>query len=420
MKTIYIIEQCLAIAFIVCYAYQLFYVAFMLVKKSKPLPDAKHNHRYGVVICARNEENVIGPLLESIMLQGYPRELLEVFVVADNCTDNTAGVARSYGARVLERDNLSLIGKGYALDYLFKRLLADGTDCEGFLVLDADNVLKPNYIAEMNRVFDQGFRIVTSYRNSKNYNTNWISAGYSLWFLRESKYLNNARMNLGTSCAISGTGFMVHTDILRRNNGWKHHLLTEDIEFTTDSIIAGERVGYAAGAMLFDEQPETFKQSWTQRLRWAKGFYQVLGNYGKDLAGSIFKRGSFASYDMLMTIFPALFLTLMSVICHSIEFIYAITSANAESLVLIALMSASATMLKCYGLLYVVGLITTITEWNNIKCPSLDKILFTFTFPLFMMTYIPVSIWAIISFKKIGWVPIKHTVCKSVDQLTKM
>ena len=420
LETIYIIQQCLAFAFILCYAYQLFYVAYMLVKKSRKLEDAKEKHRFGVVICARNEENVIGQLLQSVKDQDYPQELLEVFVVADNCTDSTADVARSMGARVLERNDKTKIGKGYALDFLFKRLLAEETKCEGFLVLDADNVLKGNYISEMNRVFDRGYRVITSYRNSKNYNTNWISAGYSLWFIRESKYLNHARMNLGTSCAISGTGFMVHVDILRKNYGWKHHLLTEDIEFTTDSIIHGERVGYAAGAMLYDEQPETFKQSWTQRLRWSKGFYQVLGKYGKKLASNIFRKGSFASYDMLMTIFPALFLTLLSIACHAVEFIYAFSVTNTELYLNIALMSLSLTFLKCYGLLYIVGLITTITEWKNINCPSLDKILFTFTFPLFMLTYIPVSVWAIIRFKHIGWTPIKHSVVKSVDQITKM
>lgn len=417
METIYVIEQILAVLFITCYSYQLFYLAYMLVKKPARAPMASRKHRFGVVICARNEENVIGQLLSSVKAQDYPQELLEMFVVADNCTDATAAVARAAGARVLERSDTEHIGKGYALDFLFKRLLAEGTQCEGFLVLDADNVLAPDYITQMNNVFDQGFRIITSYRNSKNYNTNWISAGYSLWFIRESKYLNEARMSLGTSCAISGTGFMVHTDIIRKNNGWKHHLLTEDIEFTSDSIIHGERVGYSAGSVLYDEQPETFRQSWVQRLRWSKGFYQVLGNYGKELANNIFRRGSFACYDMLMTIFPALFLTLLSICCHLTEFINALVSVNRAELLPIALMSACATLLKCYGLIYVIGLITTITEWKNIKCPALDKILYTFTFPLFMMTYIPVSVWALLRFRSIGWDPIKHSVCKSVEEI---
>ena len=87
------------------------------------------------------------------------------------------------------------------------------------MVFDADNVLDENYVAEMNKVFGSGYSVVNSYRNSKNYGSNWISAGYALWFLRESKYLNGARMQCGTSCAISGTGFLVSNEIIRENNG---------------------------------------------------------------------------------------------------------------------------------------------------------------------------------------------------------
>lgn len=113
----------------------------------------------------------------------------------------------------------------------------------------------------MNKVFSNGYRIITSYRNSKNFGSNWISSGYSLWFLREAKFLNNARMQLGTSCAISGTGFLISADIIRKNGGWIHHLLTEDIEFTVDSVIHGETIGYCANAILYDEQPTLFRQS---------------------------------------------------------------------------------------------------------------------------------------------------------------
>lgn len=105
----------------------------------------------------------------------------------------------------------------------------------------------------MNKTFGLGFEAITSYRNSKNYGTNWISAGYSLWFLREAKYLNNARLELNTSCAISGTGFLLSRKLVEENGGWKHHLLTEDVEFSVDSVIQGKKIGYCSTAMLYDE-----------------------------------------------------------------------------------------------------------------------------------------------------------------------
>ena len=91
---------------------------------------------------------------------------------------------------------------------------------------------------------NEGYEVVTSYRNSKNYSTNWLTAGYSLWFLRESKYLNNSRMLMDTNCAVSGTGFLVNTKVFEENDGWHYTLLTEDIEFTVHNIIHGEKIGF--------------------------------------------------------------------------------------------------------------------------------------------------------------------------------
>ena len=84
-----------------------------------------------------------------------------------------------------------------------------------YFVFDADNVLDRNYIFEMNKTFSNGYDIITSYRNSKNYGDNWITAGYALWFLWESEFLNRGRMLLGNSCAVSGTGFYLAVELLK-------------------------------------------------------------------------------------------------------------------------------------------------------------------------------------------------------------
>src|SRR5699024_3328495 len=129
-----------------------------------------------------NESAVIGELVHSIKKQNYPAELLDVFVIADNCTDNTAAVAERAGAIVFERFNRQQVGKGYALDYAFQRIEKEygQAQYEGYFIFDADNLLDANYVAEMNKVFDSGYRVITSYRNSKNFDSNWISAGSAL------------------------------------------------------------------------------------------------------------------------------------------------------------------------------------------------------------------------------------------------
>lgn len=405
------------IFFTVCYSYQFLYAFVALVSKPK-IKTAKKLHSYAVIISARNESAVIGELIKSVKQQKYPSELVDIYVVADNCTDNTAEVARNAGAIVYERFNQQYVGKGYALDYIFNIIhsspKADAYD--GYFVFDADNLLDENYIAEMNKVFDSGYRVVTSYRNSKNYGTNWISAGYSLWFLREAKYLNNARMQLGTSCAISGTGFLINSAIIKENGGWKHHLLTEDIEFSIDSVIKGEVIGYCGSAKIYDEQPSSFEQSWNQRLRWSKGFYQVFAKYGGKLVKSTVKRRSFSCYDMLMTISPAMFVTIASVFTNLIFLMIGMFSlSNTTAIIPTTLFAIAGSFVNFYCILYFFGLLTTITEWNQIHCPAAKKIFYTFTFPLFIFTYIPIAIVAL--FKKVEWTPITHSVVKSIEEI---
>jgi len=397
------------------YFYQIIYIFISLFKESKEFTASKY-HKYAVVIAARNESAVIANLIESIKKQNYPQDLIDIYVVADNCTDNTAEVAKNAGAIVIERFNRQKVGKGYALDFAFKQIFKSKKKYDGYFVFDADNLLDENFICEMNKVFDNGYKVVTSYRNSKNYDTNWLSAGYSLWFLREAKYLNNSRMILGTGCAISGTGFLVSDDVVRKNNGWKHYLLTEDIEFTIDSTLKGIKIGYCGKAVLYDEQPYLFEQSWNQRLRWAKGFYQVFARYGKELIKNIITKRSFSCYDMFVTIMPALFLSLTSTAVNIVFLIVGIIHIETyPELIGETTIAILMSLINSYVVLFLIGLVTTITEWKKINSTPWNKIKYLFSFPIFIFTYVPISIVAL--FKKIEWKPITHSIVKTIEEV---
>ncbi len=405
METIIWINFIMFAVFTLCFMYQYIYVFVSLLKKPKKFT-ATREHKYAVLISARNEEKVIGELIDSIHSQNYPRELVDVFVVADNCTDSTADVARACGARVYERNDTEHIGKGYAINFILKKIYTEYAyeKYEGFMVFDADNILDKNYIKEMNSVFDNGYGIVTSYRNSKNYDSNWISAGSSLWFLREARYLNNSRMILGNSCAISGTGFLISDKVIRKNKGWRYYLLTEDIEFTISNVIGGETVGYANDAVLYDEQPVKMSQSFRQRSRWAKGFYQVFLKYGGRLIKSVFSQRRFSNFDMLMTVGPMMLFTLATFIVDIAACIAAAVIGDPAIMKLIALLVQS--VVGFYAMFFLMGLVTLITEWDYICCKGYKKIMYLFSFPLFMFTYVPISIYAL--FFKIEWKPIIH------------
>ena len=417
-----IFNICVLLVFTICYTYQFFYIFEVLVHRHKGLK-AKKNHRYAVVIPARNERAVIGNLIHSINVQNYPQELIDVFVVADNCTDDTADVAREAGATVFKRTNDKEVGKGYALDYAFQIIRSQYADrkYEAYFVFDADNVLDVNYFREMNKTFDNGAKASTSYRNSKNYDSNWISAGYAVWFLREAKFLNQARLNLHTSCAISGTGFFISADIIDAAGGWKWHLLTEDIEFSVSSILNGVRIAYCPTAVLYDEQPTTFRDSWNQRERWAKGFYQVFWNYGARLVKGMAtnpKGHRFACYDMLMTIAPGMLLTIISVIFNAIIIALGATGAMSTGTVVASSVSSIIFCLANYMLfMFVNGVLTTFVEWDSIHSTTGRKIRYMFTFPFFMLTYVPIALVAL--FRNTQWKPIRHTIDVGVEDIAE-
>lgn len=406
--------------FTFAYFYQIVYILITWRRGVVKLPKAQKNHRYAFFIAAHNEESVIANLVQSIKGQKYPQELLDVFVVADACTDETAETARKAGAIVYERNDLARKGKSWVLDYGFDKILNEYPDTyEAFFVFDADNLLSPTYVEEMNKAFDAGYLVSTSYRNSKNFDSSWISSAYALWFLREAKFLNNSRMLMGTGCAISGSGWMVSTRIIQGMHGWDFHTLTEDIQFSTFCAANGIRIAYAP-AEFFDEQPLTLAASWTQRMRWTKGFYQVFFSYIGDLFHGIGQK-RFSSYDMLMTIAPGMILTLIAVFVNCTYLLLGslgrgyFATSNELSMCIGSLIMTFGSM---YVVFFILAIITTISEHSHIHCrPERRWRIFTnlFTFPLFMMTYIPITVAAL--FKKVEWVPTKHTVTITMQDM---
>ena len=419
MTPIVIFNTIVGLVFSVCFLYQVVFFFIGLIRGQVKIPPAKKQHTYAFFIAAHNEEAVIANLVKSIKDQDYPSELIDVFVVADACTDNTAEAAREAGAIVYERNDLSRKGKSWVMDYGFDRILREYPGKhEAFFIFDADNLLSRDYVTIMNDAFDQGYLALTSYRNSKNFGSSWISSAYATWFIREARYLNNARMICHTSCAVSGSGYLVSAKLIEGMKGWDFHTLTEDIQFSTFCAIHGVRIGYAP-AEFFDEQPVTLKASIKQRMRWTKGFYQVLFTYGRHMFKSIGKFHRFAAYDMLMVVGPAMLLTLMCLLVNvtfiavgSLSHGFLATDAEIE----MAIGSVIMMLAYMYGTFFVMGLSTTITEWKHIHCPQKWRI-FTnlFTFPLFMFTYVPLTVAAL--FLKVDWVPTPHDVSVTLDEV---
>ena len=406
MYVLSIINLVLGVLFLLCYAFQVAYLIIPFVKKLPPHKETSL-HRYCIIVCARNEENVLPDLVESIKLQDYPAELISKVLVADNCTDKTADVGRALGITVFERFNKKQIGKGYALDYgLSKAAETFGEDYfDAFIVFDADNILTKNYVTEINKTFSDGYEVITCYRNAKNYGDSWLAAGSGMWFLRDSKYLNGSRMRIGACPQVAGTGFLFSNGIRKEYGGWPFHTMTEDYEFTCYSVIRGKKFGYCEQARFYDEQVSSFSQSWNQRLRWCKGGLQSFVLFWKQLAKGLFSRNFIPCYDMIMSIAPAYFISIIACLVNIVGVTVLICTGHD---VLETLKSVGLLLAGAYFFVFVNSLITTITEWKHIKATTFKKILYIFTFPFYMMTFIPTAFIALFK-KDVSWKPIRHT-----------
>lgn len=410
-----IITAVMSVLLSVAFFYQVAYLFVpILVRKKRGKRGAAEEHTYAVLVAARNEEAVIAHLLDSIRNQKYPAEKITTFVIADNCTDATAQIARQAGAVVYERFNKEQVGKGYALNYLLSKIKEDyGWDAfDAYMVFDADNVLKTDYFRQMNRLCDDGYQAFTGYRNTKNFGSSWVAAGHGIWYLHDSCHLSQSRMRLGLACAVTGTGFGFTKELLEEMGGWNYFTLTEDIEFSTWCCVRGIRIGYCHDAVLFDEQPVKLIQSWRQRTRWAQGGIQVTLRYTKDYFKGL-RKGGWIGWSTFEAITLSLWGIGFAFLSGAMGFLTGIMTGGVLGAVLGMVLSVCGTYFSMVAL----AAWTLITEGKRIRASAWQKIKGMLCFPFYVLTWMPIS--ALSLFRKFEWVPIEHTEAISVDTLEK-
>ena len=400
-----------------CFGYHWVLVLLNFIKKPKTFSSATPK-KYAVLISARNEANVIGHLLDSLKKQDYPTDMLDIYVVADNCTDDTASVSKSRGAYVYERTNDKLLGKAHALNELLHHIwdtVGKGV-YHGYFIFDADNVVNANFVKEVNKVISSGKRIVVGYRNHKGRFKTWVSYCYDMYWLREAVQINRGRNALGVSATINGTGYCVREDILLQDDGFCTKTLTEDCELTLKWITRGEKIVLCNTAMLYDEQPTKFSTSIKQRARWVKGSVQCYFKYFLKLLLGCFKKKSAKScIDQLIYIFLPLIFSFISFVLNLIFGIPLLTSGQLQITSLLVAAGVGLGVSYLYTML--LPIFVVITERKHIKDNKLRCILYSVFYPIFIVTYIPILIYAL--FGKVGWTTIKHTETLSIDEVEK-
>lgn len=400
MEYLYILREALVWLTTLFWIYQILISLCSLVKlKDKPLLIDK-KHKFMAIIPAHNEEGVIGNLIDSLNNQNYDKDLYDVYVIADNCTDNTAKIAKEKGAIVYKRFDEKHKTKGAALDWFLQQKIKENAPYDALFIFDADNIVDKDFIVNMNKKLCQGEEVVQGYRDIKNPTDNWIAGGYALFYWTLHRLYHLARYNIGLSPNLNGTGFMVRFDIIKEEGGWKTETLTEDIEFSLQRIIKGRKLGWATDAIVYDEQPTSFAQSWNQRSRWSTGHIQCIAKYTKPLAQAVKEHKTLMNLDGLLYLlgsFPMLVVSLIVLLTNFIMY-----SAN-----VLTPMEFAFNMLMYLIPTFLFPGLTAIFVMFLEKRPIKPMLKVILCYPLFMGSWILINIKCLVK-KETTWKKIEH------------
>ncbi|WP_033159690.1 glycosyltransferase family 2 protein [Mycoplasmoides alvi] len=365
-------------------------------------------------MAAKNEAVVIKDVIHSLLNQVYNKELFHIYVVADNCTDDTAKIANEISKKfngritVLERFNDKYKGANFAIQHALKHIQESKIEYDAYCYFDSDNIVDKNWLKKVVSKLKTGCEVITTFRNSINCKDNWISASYAIQFIKESTYMNYSREKLNMTSWINGTGFCFTNRILKLTNYWDFNSLSHDIEFTQFLSLNNVKCGYVDDAVFYDEQPIKFKDSYKQRLRWCKGFLQVFRIYGKsefkDLCKINSNKNKKSIYANFALIFPQIVFFLLNLFNYLLLSIILIFVSESEKMDLFFkiqqywIFTPIAIVFGFYLNFFLIGLIVIIQQYKQIDCKFIKLFGYIFMYPFFMFSYVPISLISI--FKK--------------------
>jgi cellulose synthase/poly-beta-1,6-N-acetylglucosamine synthase-like glycosyltransferase len=369
-------------------------------KYKKRYPDAKPKTKFAVIVPGHNEEKVISGIVKNLNKDmNYPRELFEVFVIADNCTDKTASIAREFGANVFE--NTTPKGAPKGKPYAIKAFLENNPDVfEDFDVLtifDADNIVHFDYFNEVNSQFiaNEDCDLIQCRVLSKNPDDNHISGGYSLSESFMNRFYTIPKQRFGINTTIQGTGFNVRLDYLKEV-GWNPKSITEDFEFQVEMSNLNKKSQFNCDAKIYDEKPTTTKNSLVQRLRWSRGHWNVAFGNTFEIIKSIFTHRNltaldtfFYSYNMSRTLLMGIgmLLSMLSLL----------------NLIEIPLNIYNNIYISLFNIFYTLALVYTAYQEQVADKGVANLLHCLYSYLWFTVTYIPLHLISLMSFKCQTW-----------------
>ena len=375
----------------------LFAIIPFFKRKKENYSKKNKKHKFMILIAARNEEKVLGNLIDSLNNQKYDKSLYKICVIPNNCSDNTKKIALDKKCLVIE-PNFNPKTKGEVLNYAFN-YFQDDKSFDTYVIFDADNVVDRYFLKHMNSKLNSGYKVVQGFRDTKNLYDNYLSGSYAIFFYLQSLFLYESRSRLGEGSTLNGTGYVVLKDYIEKIK-YNSKTATEDIELTCYSAINHEKVGYEEKAIFYDEQVTQFGISMKQRKRWIQGSMQVFKNYYKNLYKEIKNNNSFQLIDM----FHILFLPVNQAIAFVILIVSYIFLVPLNIIIIgLVIGYIGEVLLSIFLILFFK---------KNLK-KLLKACLF---FPIFHISWIPIYLYSIFNSYS-NWEEIKHDSSLKIEEI---
>ena len=366
--------------------------------------------KFAVLIAAHNEHNVVGQLIKNLHDQNYPKELYDIYVIADNCSDDTAAISRAEGAIVCERFDDQKKSKGYALEWMFERLFkmeSEGKIYDAVAIFDADNLVHPQFLMEMNNRLLKGDRIIQGFLDAKNPYDTWVAGTFAIAFWVIDHVSHLAKTNIGLSAVLGGTGMCITIDVLKKY-GWRATCLTEDMEFTMKSLTEGIKTTWAHDAIVYDEKPLTFKQSWTQRKRWAQGQFDVAHRFIPKMLVEGWRRRDIRIWDGCIYLLQPHFLMLSAffIVVSYVQLAFEPSYTNIWSILPSTLMTAIMIGQYALPIIILIKVRAKLKSW-----------FYLLLYPVFIYTWLPIIFIGFWKRNDHEWSHTQHTRSLDYDDM---
>lgn len=282
-ELLYLFEYICWILASLAVVYPLIYSLASLGTRKSSYPKASTQHRFAILFPAYKEDRVIESVVQSFLKQNYPQNLYRIIVISDHMQDSTNERLSQLPITLLKA-NYQDSSKAKALNFAMDHFQRDQFDI--VVILDADNIVDPNFLQEINKVFDAGVQAIQAHRTAKNRNTD-IAVLDGLSEEVNNSIFRRGHVRLGISSALIGSGMAF-------NYQWFHdnvkHLSTSGEDKELEVLLLKQRIfiEFLDEVYVYDEKTQGEKGFYNQRRRWLATQFAQWGLVFKDLPKAIF------------------------------------------------------------------------------------------------------------------------------------